>query len=302
MNRKYLASLATAASFILLVGVLGRRQLLSNERRTAPVASEASALQQPSMEGQLRRIANFVSEHASAVANFVEFLPNANVAGVRWNGDTVVSTSSSRPNFVTLVPRRDTLGPAFHAPADSATRTWVLVIGRREDGRTVSIPAFAAGSGVVLCGDRRHEQLLLGVALQREFAGAGVFDLAGRLVGLVVRCQGSLIGVTVRDVSSVLREEATLPAAWSVYGFAITLLDSVTRAYFRRDAWALITRVRKGGIAYVGGLRPGDVIALIGTTDVASEDDVRRLRAGFAIDSLTILRPGAAPSSGCQLC
>jgi S1-C subfamily serine protease len=291
VNKRYLAFLAAVASLILLVGVLVRRQLVSSERRPTPVASEASALQQLSMEGQLRRIANFVSERAAAVANYVEFLPNANAAGVRWNGDTVVSTLTSQPIFVTLAPQRDSLGRALHAPADSAMRTWVLVVGKRENGSTVSTPAFAAGSGMVNCGDRPYEQLLLGLTLQREFAGAAVFDFSGRLLGLVVHCQGSLIAATVREVSNVLRENASVPPSWSAFGFAITSLDSIAREYLRRDAGALVTRVRSGGVAYSGGLRPGDVIVSAGTNNLSSDDDVRRLASDTAIDSLTILRP-----------
>src|SRR5687767_3916808 len=139
MNRKYLASLALAAFLVLAIGIVIRDRLLRAEAPASAPPSEASALQQLSQEGQLRRMSDFLSERIAAVAPAVAFVPETRATGVRWGrGDTVVTTSAEQPVMLVRAPSGDTAHATPLPAPEPVRRDWVLIVGRSPGDSVVS--------------------------------------------------------------------------------------------------------------------------------------------------------------------
>ncbi len=279
MNRKYLASLAIAAVVVLAGGILVRDRVL-RARTSAPAPpSEASALQQLSQDGQMRRLSDYLSERVAAVAPNVTYVADANAAGVSLGHvDSLVTTAAGQPVVAARVPMTDSLRMASVTDAKPDQRDWVLVVGRTADGAIVSTAGILGGRSVVRCGRDQATQYVLSVSLHDSFAGAGVFDLDGRLIGTVVRCSGGLAAVPVSEVRRLLSVSATVETRiWDVYGVAVAPLETRARAYFGTDSGLVVTAVRHGSRAELADLRPGDVLLALDTRSIASVHDLRVL-------------------------
>jgi hypothetical protein len=96
VNRRYVAMLAGIAVILLLGGLFTRSWLAPTETpSTVPPPSQATAMQQLSMEGQMRRTATFVVERVAATAPSVTYVAASRASGVRWNRDTVLAADSA---------------------------------------------------------------------------------------------------------------------------------------------------------------------------------------------------------------
>ena len=311
MNRKHLASLALAAFLVLAIGIVVRDRLLRAEAPASAPPSEASALQQLSQEGQLRRMSDFLSERIAAVAPAVAFVPETRATGVRWGrGDTVVTTSAERPLMLVRAPSGDTVH-AIPLPApEPVRRGWVLIVGRSPGGSVVSSAGLLGGSTTARCGDLQLTEYIIDGALHDAFAGAGLFDLSGRSLGLVVRCSGRLVATPIGDVTRVLGDTvAATERVWGVNGVTVTPLDDRARDYFDADSGLLVTAVRRGTAGDDADLRPGDVLVAIDGRPIASPADAVALlgaaspashlvsrRRGASASDVRLTRPDASPA------
>lgn len=279
VSRRYLATLALAAFAILSVGLLIRRRLLPTDRSPATPPSEASALQQLTQEGQLRRMSQFLAERVSAVAPQVEYRPEAGAAGVRWGGDIVLSTLPGRPLVALRASPADSARPPIIVAAgDSVRRDWVLVVGRRADGQLLSAAGLAGGRLIRRCAGRDVEEYVLGIPLHDHFAGGGLFDVSGRTLGVVVRCAGGVAAIPAREVTRLLADTGSASQrARDAYGLLLAPLDERARSYFAIDSGLLVTEIRRGGPADVAGLRAGDVVVAIDERRVVAAEDIAAL-------------------------
>jgi hypothetical protein len=82
----------------------------------------------------------------------------------------------------------------------------VLVVGRDPGERIVSWYGMSGGRSYGRCGPRIVEKYVLGLPLTPELAGAGVFDLAGKLRGMVVDCGDGYAAVTGSEVRRLLAD------------------------------------------------------------------------------------------------
>ena len=296
MSRKYLASLAFAAVLILTVGIFLRQRLMHAEPPTPAPPSEASALQQLSQEGQLRRQSEFLSERVSAVAPLVVYVPEAQATGVRWGqGNTLVTTLPDRPLLIVRAPPGDSAHRPSLATADSARREWVLVVGRTPSGAVVSTAGILGGRTTARCGDLQLAEYVVSAALHDGFAGAGLFDLAGRMIGLIVRCGGRTVATPVREVTRVLADTgASATRVWDLYGLAAAPLDDRAREYFGSDSGVLVTSIRRGTPADAADLRPGDLLLAIDGRSVTSPGELAVLGAETPTSYTVSRRRGGA--------
>jgi len=299
MNRKYLASLALAAFLVLTIGIIVRDRLLRADVPASAPPSEASGLQQLSQEGQLRRMSDFLSERIAAVAPAVAFVPETRATGVRWGrGDTLVTTSADRPVMLVRAPSSDAVhGIPLPAP-EPVRRDWVLIVARSSSGSVISSAGMLGGSTITRCGDLQLTEYIIDGALHDGFAGAGLFDLSGRTLGLIVRCGGRLVPTPIGDVTRVLGDTvAASEQVWTVYGVAVTPLDDRARDYFDADSGLLVTAVRRGTAGDDADLRPGDVLVAIDGRPIASPAEaVAPLRAPSPASHLVSRRRGASTS------
>lgn len=207
LNRKYLGALAVAAIVIIGTGVLARASLRAPAATQAAPPSEASALQRFSQENQLRGISGFVGERVAAVAPHVVRVPEHEASGIRWGGgDTIVTTRADRPavaivSAIPLEPRSP-----LSLDSDSVRRDWVIVVARDQVERVVSWSGMSGGRSSAACGPRVVEKYVLGFPPGRDFAGGGVFDLAGRLRGMVIHCGDALVAVPASEVMRLMAD------------------------------------------------------------------------------------------------
>ena len=311
MSRKYLASLALAAVLILTIGVFVRDRLLRAQAPAAAAPSEASALQQLTQEGQLRRLSEFLSERVAAVAPLVAYVPEAAAAGVRWGrGDSLVTTLPTLPIVAIPAPAGDTAYRSSIVAPDSARREWVLVVGRTPSGEVVSAAGILGGRTTARCGDVQLTEYIVSAALHDGFAGAGVFDLAGRALGLIVRCGERPVATPMREVARVLADSGSVASrVWGLVGLAAEPLTAEARAYFGSDSGVLVTAIRRGTAAGAADLWPGDVLLAIDGQPVATPRDLSQLggdreashtvsrRRGDAVTAVTVARVDAVATS-----
>ena len=265
MNRRYLAVLAFVAAVVLTVGVLVRGRLRRAETPVprAPL-SEAGALQQISQESQLRRMSGYLAERTAALAPLVQYVPSVGAAGLVWTRGTVLTTRPERAVVAVAVPDADTLEPGVTLAPDTVRRDWVLVVGRRADGEVVSASGISGGRTTARCADRQLREYVLGIPLSDGFAGAGLFDLQGHALGMVVRCDDRVTAIPTSEIIRLLADtSAVTRLGRDRYGLATEPLDAQARAYFGSDSGLLVTAVRRGGAADAAGLQPGDVLLAV---------------------------------------
>ena len=270
MNRRYVASLAIGAVVTLAAGLLVRRKLDSMAAPVVVVAppTETAALQELSQESQARRMSALFRDRAADVAPLVEYVPGSDASGFRWRtGDTLITSLPSRPVVALRVPRGDTTRVPVIATSDSMRGEWTLIVARGPDGGTVSTVGVVGGRFTSTCGDRVVREYVIGMPSHDGFAGAAMFDLAGRVVGMVARCGARLAAL---PVSEVLRLLASVDSSGTElqrrFGFTARPLDDVARRYFAADSGQLIVAVADATPAARAGWQPGDIIVAVDGT------------------------------------
>jgi S1-C subfamily serine protease len=134
---------------------------------------------------------------------------------------------------------------------------------------------------------------VLSFPLDERLAGAGLFTIDGRLVGLVARCPSDLAAIPAHEVERLLAEstspERRLHDSLGVVAVAFASLDSASRAHLAADSGLFVTAVRRGGPADDAGLGAGDVLI---------SADARTLvrRRGRSVDTLRLTETVAANS------
>jgi hypothetical protein len=215
LSRGYITALAAAAVLIIGTGLLIRDRLIDPVAPQTTPPSEAFALQRLSQESQLRDIAAFMEDRVRAVSPFVVRGGIADASGLRWGaGDSVLSTTTERPVVMMLPLLSDTLRPPVAPATDSLTTDWLLVVGRDPTNRVISAYGISGGRAMAACGSKPIEKLVIGMSVGPEFAGAGIFDLAGRLRGMVVRCGDEhLAAIPTLEVARLLTDTGFVAAA-----------------------------------------------------------------------------------------
>jgi hypothetical protein len=207
--RANLATLAAAAALTLVAGLLFRSSL---EERSAPAPaappSEATAFRQLSQESQLRRLARYLADRGAELGTFVEYRPELGASSVRLRDSTYLTTAPATPALLARGTAGDSLGAPLAAPDDSTDHSWVLVVGRRPDGEVVSLSGLAGGRLPTSCGGREASEIALGVPLYDALAGAGVFSVDGRLLGVVARCPERLLALTVGAATRLIAADS----------------------------------------------------------------------------------------------
>ena len=267
--------LAVAASLVLLIGLWVRSRLERDDRATpAAPLSEAAPLQQLSQEGQIRRVSSFVTERTERIAPFVRYVARTGASGIRWRADTLLSIGSDGMIDVSRVARADSSSPPIRILDDSTRNDWLLVAARAADGALLSVTGALGGRARVGCAGRELTEMVLDVPLSPHLAGGGVFDLDGRLVGMVARCEGRVIALPTRQLTVMFARRDSASARRAPFGMEVATLDSAMRAHFHSDSGVLVVAIRRGSAAAAAGLRPGDVLLRVDGRPVAAPSDL----------------------------
>jgi len=205
VDRRYVATLAGIAVVLLVVGLFTRRWLEPTETpSTVAPPSQATAMQQLSMEGQLRRTATFLAERVAVVTPYVAYVPASGSSGVRWTRDTVLTSDSASVVRAVVASTSDsTLRLATVGP-DSVRRDWLLIVARDSADHVLSTTSLAGGRSSVSCGGRSVETYVLGAPLDERFAGGGIFNVSGELLGMAAWCGGRVRAVPALELRRLL--------------------------------------------------------------------------------------------------
>jgi S1-C subfamily serine protease len=276
MNRKYIATLALVAFFVIVIGLL----IKPPDAVQLPMpAAEAVPLQRLSQEAGLRAEARYFADRIAAAGAQVLFVPELGVSGVRWDSaGRVVATLPGTPIATVHVPLSSDTAQVVPAAIQMERTQWVLAVGRRPDGRTVSAVGLYGGLAPVQCGDAAFQEIILDVPLHGALAGAGLFDLNGNRLGAVLRCGARLAAVPASDIDRALVELESLPGLLRrQFGLTVEKPDAQMRAHFRSDSGLFVREVEEGRAAARWGLRPGDILVSLNERAINDITDLQEL-------------------------
>ncbi|MEO5903013.1 MAG: hypothetical protein ABIQ55_03285 [Gemmatimonadaceae bacterium] len=206
LDRRYIATIALIALSIIAIGVGVKRIFVPDDAPASTPVSEASALEQLSHENQLNDIATFINERIDASSAFVVRITDSTAAGVAWTTpDTLITTAADLLVRKVQRPAFDSTSVRTAIDTTSLAKGWLVVVGRDAGNRVVSWNGIGGGVTTISCRSSQLDRIVISVPQAPEFAGAGVFDLAGRLVGLVVNCGANgFAAIPPREIGRVL--------------------------------------------------------------------------------------------------
>jgi S1-C subfamily serine protease len=109
-------------------------------------------------------------------------------------------------------------------------------------------------------------------------AGAGLFDLDGALVAVVLPCDGRYAALTPESVTLGLVQGRSFEGRLrALYGLRVLPLDETTQRHLGAQSGALVSEVWSGYAGERAGLRPGDVIASADLRPVVRPEDLQPL-------------------------
>jgi serine protease Do len=348
LTPRYLATLVAAAFAILVIGSALRPRKSASEAAPPPSQTEVRRLQRRAERQSLETMSDHFAGVATDVAS--RLVQVGQGSGIVWRADLVVaagqaeaegeSTTISTASGEPLVASRVVGGPdlplaAFqvagqlepserreNGAADLSPGAWVIAVWRDAAGHTFA-PGHYVETLPAPCGDFAAREVVSSLELTPRMAGAGLFDLDGVLVGVVVPCAGRYAALSPESVALGLARGRSFEGRLCArYGLQVASLDDDARAHLGAKSGVLVTEVWADHAGDLAGLRPGDVIASAGGNPVASPQDLQPLlartdREGVVLGvwrarqrkevSLAAGAPGAAPSrqsddgSGLQL-
>jgi len=304
---RYLATLVGAALLILVVGAALRPRRPASDAAPAASPSEVRRLQRLAERQSLEATTSHFGALAADVASRLVLVGESLATGVAWSEDLVVvaappgpapeATTVATPGGEALPATRVAAGPdlplvGFHVsgrlepvPRRAATAPelvagqWLVAVWRGSSG-LVFLPGHHAETRPSRCGSLFVRELVTGLELAAPTAGAGLFDLDGALVGLVLPCDGRLAALTPESVALALAHGQSLDGRLrTLYGVRLEPLDAALRRHLSVESGALVAEVWTGSAGERAGLRPGDVIVAFDERPVTAPLELQPLVA-----------------------
>ena len=323
-NLRYIGLLALAAGLILLIGSLLRPSDQPVEQQ--PVSqTELTRLRRDASRSSLEEMSEYFSELSTELSHHVVRLEELDGSGVVWDaGGKIVAavrggfvpetvrwtTDNEKPAIAQIdaaspllpvallqaPPIVTTPPPVVLSTRDPKLGDWLLAISRQTSGDSVFSPGWFAGPSVASCQGRILRTVLTSQPLSLKMLGAGLFDLQGTLVAIVIQCEAEVVAMAAAEVDAVLllANSNTSRLLWR-FGIRIDMLNEDEIAHFNSREGFLIREVWQGSHAERLGLTPGDLILSLGDRPVIQISELQPL-FGSAPDEepleLEILRSG----------
>ncbi len=262
LSKTYLLILALAAASILFIGV----RFQPRKAEAEPVSpTETASLQERVRRDQAAGIGQYLAGRAAELADQAVFLPDRKTSGVRYKAPTKILTPGDpTPLVEPVLILAETSKAALPAAVPRSQRnpdSWILIIGRSAQDRPLWAASIHGTIHPSVCDGVSYQELILNIALDQSFAGAGAYDLDGGLLGIVMPCDGSLHIVSIGSVPDLLAVSSGLDRQFvERFGFRAAAIPNQWQALYPRLEGLLITDVWGGGWAERQGLLPGDLI------------------------------------------
>ena len=293
-NPKYIAVLALISLALLLVGATfrpGQRtaKQARNPAETTLLQTEIARLQRLTKQNSYQSLAGEQAAAAREAARHLLRLPGLDRTAIVWGAQRMLLTAKPentppdeiQPQWggksfaarITLWPPGVPVGAALLSgdapppvlvavPASLHSGDWMVAVALQEDGAAFFLPATYSATVPDACGDFHFRAIHNGATLGPALLGGGIFDLQGRLAGLITRCDNRYVAVAVADiVQAVDHLDRPADRLRNRYGIEVTELDSAAKAYLHADGGVLVKSVWRDWPGERAGLLPGDVIA-----------------------------------------
>jgi S1-C subfamily serine protease len=295
---KYITVLAVIAASILILGAKFKPQ-----KAQESVVSQADALrlQLSTQRRNLEQATSYFARVAGDVSPGVVWVSELGASGIVWEEGHVVSTYPARqvtarpagqgpaldPDIVSIhypsallrAKSGTKLQTVFHTEPDILPQgSWILEVVALRDGGHRYIQGTFGGVINSSCGGFSVKAIETNLPLDKDAAGAGVFDIYGNLAGVVLNCGEQYRAVTTASAESIL-EEANTPAGRLLrrYGLRSAVLTPELAQRFKTDSGMLVTETWEQEPADQAGVSPGDVIKMIGEAPVREPKDLEAL-------------------------
>jgi hypothetical protein len=301
LRGRYAAVLASAAALTLLFGLLLRPTPPPKQRDVSPPSE--TELERLSRLAQRRMLTNedeFFASIAQGLAGSVGRLPALGTTAIVWATGVVVTASSGQPVPAALTldgpggdvaaqwmaggaqspvavlrlepPEELPVAPRAGAPSPGAR---VVVVWQGPAGRGVA-PARLLEIRPSECGG---EEAVASLSLSRSVAGAGLFDLDGRLVAVVLPCGDRFAAITVASLDAIVASivsETRRPAGMLVqrYGIRVTQMGEAERRLLGRRTGGVYVSEVWDSYRAASAFEPGDVVDSVDGVPARSVADV----------------------------
>ena len=258
MNNRYVAALAIAAVVVLVAGSLIRPH--ATPKPPAPV--EPAPQPRPIRGSDVRQISDFLGERGRRLASHVVWVPSVQASGVVWTTGQVVTVAPDTGIVQTVPAAEPSVAVRLAGPETAQQAGWIVIVARNSEGDPITAAGMLGGSAETGCGQDTVRKLLFNVPLDSAFAGGGVFDISGALLGVVVQCGGAWMALVHSSVQTLLEGQLGAPAvAWHSFGVRLREPSEAERKALRLPGSGLfVAEVRRGSQAGNMGLLPGDVL------------------------------------------
>ena len=307
-RHRYTAVLAIIACVILTIGLLLKPPQSKQQDPLAITRSELENLQQLVRRNNLRNLSSSFSNVATqAGEHLTAFASPPAMRGVSISGLGIVAAKplDSLPRPITvaqgaapvstvwtpglpfLVVQTSEIFPATPAETSPSQGSWVVAVSASTSGEPMFSPGMYNGIVDATCGEFIRRRILTTIPLTASQTGAGLFDLAGDLHGVVLPCED---GVAIIPLSEIRR-------SWkSADPQTVTLLQRYGLRFEQpsQDSGGLVvSEVWSAWPADVAGLQPGDTVTAIDDDAVtAGVSPSQLVENNQAPHELRILRGG----------
>ena len=302
-DRKYVALLALVAGLILVLGIWARPDSRGDDAPPVSSPAELMGLQRMTQRRNVQEMAVFFSEVAANASRHLTWVAGNHSTALTWDVDGTLVTAAGTEEFpaITLVraaeqfeaeARRAVASPLFpivslRVGAGDAFQPvqpvsvdvllagdWLVAVARRADGSYAFAPGIYGGAAPTTCGEFSFQEVTYNVNFNETMLGAGLFDLDGHLIGVIVRCEDRLAVMASADIPAAL-EQAAAFGAQLVARYGFRLEPPAVREDGEQPAQGVeVAEVWIGKAADRAGIRPGDRILSLDGAAVEAVDDL----------------------------
>lgn len=315
-NRRYIVTITLVAAGILVFGSLLRPRQPSTDQ-PVPGLSQAdrSRLARYAQRRDLDSMTDFFRTVVNDASGRIVQLPSLDRTGLVWEAGVVLTVRTERrfPDAATLATATGDIGvvPSVAGPhlpiaalrmpevdgfAEVLRRraalldpgSWTVALWRRNRELHFT-PAHFLGIASAQCDEQPVSELLSSVSWTEEMAGGGVFDLDGRLLGVIVPCGSRFVAVDSESIEMLLRQGRTIESRLlGRYGLRLGPLTAEEVEHYGIGEGVVVREVWTGYLAAEAGFVPGDIVVALNAEPIGSSEQLEPLMAPADVETFDV--------------